>query len=110
MIATGYSGNLDFMNPNNSFLVPFDLVPVGPGSNPYPADAVWASPDVVTAASLMRRVVESPAEVAEKTEMALAEIAGLHCPLVRSRFVLGRLHDVRSSRGPSHHDGFSSNE
>ncbi|MGZ8734642.1 MAG: glycosyltransferase, partial [Acidimicrobiia bacterium] len=37
VIATGYSGNLEFML--GDLLVPFTLVPVGPGRDPYPADA-----------------------------------------------------------------------
>ncbi len=37
VIATGYSGNLDFMNADNSYLVDHRLVPIGPGHDPYPA-------------------------------------------------------------------------
>src|SRR5262249_5341054 len=46
VIATGYSGNLDFMTPENSYLVDHRLVPIGAGNDPYPPDGQWAEPDV----------------------------------------------------------------
>ena len=36
VIATGYSGNLDYMTPKNSYLVDFELTPIGSGNAPYP--------------------------------------------------------------------------
>jgi glycosyltransferase involved in cell wall biosynthesis len=60
VIATGYSGNLAFMDTSSAFLVPYDLIPVGPGHGPYPASAKWADPDLDAAAELMRRVFENP--------------------------------------------------
>ncbi len=38
VIATGYSGNVDFMTPENSYLVDYELAPIGEGAEPYPAD------------------------------------------------------------------------
>jgi len=46
VVATGYSGNLDFMNSKNSILVPFKKVLVGTGSFPYAQDSWWAEPDI----------------------------------------------------------------
>jgi glycosyltransferase involved in cell wall biosynthesis len=56
VIATGYSGNMDFMNSNNSILVPFDLVPVGEDAFPYPKDSRWAQPDIEFAANAIREL------------------------------------------------------
>jgi glycosyltransferase involved in cell wall biosynthesis len=56
VIATGYSGNLDFMKPNNSILVPFTLVPVGDDAFPYPKDSRWAQPDIEFAANAIREL------------------------------------------------------
>ena len=64
VIATAYSGNLDFMNDENSFLVPFSWATVPPGAGPYPVGARWADPDLDAAAAIMRTVVGSP-DVAE---------------------------------------------
>ena len=55
VVATGYSGNLDFMDDRSALLVPFDLVEVGPGSH-YPAHGHWAAPDIAAAAALMASV------------------------------------------------------
>jgi glycosyltransferase involved in cell wall biosynthesis len=56
VIATNYSGNLDFMNKDNSFLVPFKKVKIGEGSFPYSANSTWAEPNLSTAADFMREV------------------------------------------------------
>ena len=56
VIATGYSGNMSFMKPGNSILVPFELVPVGQDAFPYPEDSRWAQPDIEFAANSMRQL------------------------------------------------------
>ena len=61
VIATGYSGNLDFMNQANSCLVDCQLVPVGKKDYPYGEGQVWAEPDLEMASHLMVRLVEDPA-------------------------------------------------
>jgi glycosyltransferase involved in cell wall biosynthesis len=61
-IATGYSGNLTFMDPDGSYPVPYRLAAVPEGAGPYPAGALWAEPDVDAASALMREVFEAPDE------------------------------------------------
>jgi len=58
VVATGYSGNLEFMDDDVAFLVRSTLTPIGSGVDPYPADARWAEPDLAHAATLMRRVFD----------------------------------------------------
>jgi glycosyltransferase involved in cell wall biosynthesis len=59
VVATGYSGNLDFMTDATSVLVPYRLVRVG--RDPvYPADDMWAEPDVDVAADTLRSLVADP--------------------------------------------------
>jgi len=62
VIATGYSGNLTFMNEQNSYLVRYRLTHVPEGCDPYPQGMEWADPDLDHAAELMRRVYERPDE------------------------------------------------
>jgi glycosyltransferase involved in cell wall biosynthesis len=50
VIATGWSGNLDFMTRSNAFLVDFELVPAR--SSRYRGD-VWAEPDPSQAARIL---------------------------------------------------------
>ncbi|MGA2617589.1 MAG: glycosyltransferase family 4 protein [Thermoguttaceae bacterium] len=58
VIATGFSGNLEFMAPENSILLPCQLCPVaGMGwSDAYEGDMMWAEPDLGALRGAMRRV------------------------------------------------------
>lgn len=60
VIATNYSGNLDFMNDWNSLLVPCKLVKLGRPMPPYDANSEWAEPSIEHAALLMRRLFKEP--------------------------------------------------
>ena len=44
VIATGYSGNMDFTTPENAFLIDYDLVAVQRETGAYKAGYVWAEP------------------------------------------------------------------
>lgn len=61
VVATGYSGNLDFMNEANSCLVDCTLIPVGAEEYPYGTGQRWAEPDVEQAAWYLRRLVTDSA-------------------------------------------------
>jgi len=83
VVATAYSGNLEFMHEGNSLLVPpGDLVPIGRGHDPYPAEARWADPDPDAAAALMRRVFDDPQEAARLAARGREDVL--------ERFSLGR--------------------
>ncbi len=66
-IATGWSGHMEFMNDDNSYLIPFKLSKV-PSScvqnQPYYAGHNWAEPDGDTLVDMMRDVYENPATAA----------------------------------------------
>jgi len=61
VVASGYSGNLDYMTPENSFLVPCREVYVKNADGPFQRGSIWGEPDVDIAAELMRGVAEQPA-------------------------------------------------
>ncbi|RKQ92887.1 glycosyltransferase involved in cell wall biosynthesis [Solirubrobacter pauli] len=75
VIATGYSGNMDFMTGANSYPVDFAMAPIGPGADPYPAEAEWAEPDLEHAAQLMRDVVANREEAARRGAKAAEDVA-----------------------------------
>ena len=57
VIATGWSGNLDFMNKNNSALVSYSLIPVRDPEGAFQADdQKWADANVDEAAEWLRRL------------------------------------------------------
>jgi glycosyltransferase involved in cell wall biosynthesis len=58
VIATGYSGNMDFMTLSNSYPVKYNLIEIEHGYGCYGQGNLWADPDVNDAARLMRYVYE----------------------------------------------------
>ena len=67
VVATNWSGNLDFCTPENSVLVGYDFVPVEavhplyrPAIAEHP-ELQWAEPRVEEAANALRELVENPA-------------------------------------------------
>jgi len=58
VIATGFSGNLEFMDAGNSILLPYQLRPVaGMGwSDVYDGDMMWADPDLGALRKAMRKM------------------------------------------------------
>lgn len=60
VIATNYSGNVDFMNEDCSTLVPWVTTHVGGNAPPYSPKARWAEPDIEFAAAAMRDMFENP--------------------------------------------------
>ena len=93
VIATGYSGNTDFMTPQNSYLVDWTPTRVGPDCEIYPAEGSWAEPDLDHAAELMRRVWQRPEEARAKAERARLDIHRRYAPEV-----VGGLARVRLER------------
>jgi len=59
VIATGWSGNMDFMNPWNSFPVRYQLVQLDQDHGPYKRGCHWADPSLDHAATCMRQVFEN---------------------------------------------------
>lgn len=94
VIATGYSGNLDFMNPDNSYLVDYDLEQIGDGAAPYSPQARWAEPHLEHAAQLMREVFENQEEATRKGEQASASIRTTHSPEAAGAVLEERLADL----------------
>lgn len=101
VIATAYSGNVDFMNEGNSYLCRYQLASVGPGSDPYPAKAKWAEPDLQHAAELMRHVYFNKEEAAKKGSIAAAELAGKFNPERCAAAVETRWKALRSQKPPA---------
>jgi glycosyltransferase involved in cell wall biosynthesis len=58
VVASGYSGNLDFMNDQNSWLVRCEETVVRRSDGPFRLGTVWAEPDVEDAAAKCREVYD----------------------------------------------------
>ncbi len=59
VVATGWSGNTDFMDGSNAALVDYRLVPARDDRSVY--RGLWAEPDVAEAAVLLRALADDPA-------------------------------------------------
>jgi len=94
VIATGYSGNVDFMADEDSFLVPYKLVTIERTHGPYKAGYHWAQPDLDYASDVMRRVElhrEAATEIGLKARAKVREL--LH-PATIAASVRGRLEEL----------------
>lgn len=98
VIATGYSGNLDFMDASTAYLVPATMASVPKGCDPYPAGAEWAEPDLDEAARLMRAVIEHPDEAAAVGERARQSVLANHSVERRAEFVRRRFDEIQRKR------------
>lgn len=60
VVATGWSGNLEYMTPTNSFLVDYRMIPVRDAHGTFRSpNQVWADPDASHAAAHLRRLFEN---------------------------------------------------
>jgi glycosyltransferase involved in cell wall biosynthesis len=99
-IATGFSGNLDFMSADNSYLVDYELVPIGAGNDPYPAEGEWAEPDLGHAARLMREVFDHPERARAVGALGQRSIRATRSPEVAGAELARRLKRIQSFAGP----------
>ena len=97
VVATAYGGTTDYLDDGTSFPVGFALQRVGAGHEPYPEDAVWASPDIDHAVHQILRVVKDDAEVRRRTANGgtrVEQLYGLESAAARFAREAGRLFDM----------------
>ena len=61
VIATAYSGNMEFMNSTNACLIDYQLINVKQGDYPHAKNQVWADADITDACSSMQKMISHPA-------------------------------------------------
>lgn len=98
VIATGYSGNLDFMNQGNSLLVDYRLVPLRRGDYPYWRGQHWAEPDIAHAAHWLRRVFDDREFARRIGGEAASSIRGTHSLAACAAAVTARLREIDRRR------------
>jgi glycosyltransferase involved in cell wall biosynthesis len=97
VIATGWSGNLDFMNISNSLLVSFEMKEIDDEFGPYGKGQVWADPDLDHAAQQMATVFTDEALAHSIGEAAAHEIRTNFCPKKMGDLMRERLYRIRRS-------------
>ena len=98
VVATNYSGNLDFMDAENSLLVDYRMKPVGPGVPPYDPHCTWADPSVEHAAQLMRRLYENRDYARSLGAKAKLDAMASLSVEAAGRRIVARLAQIKASR------------
>ena len=94
VIATGWSGNTDFMDADTAWPVPYELVDVGPGNAPYAATSQWADPDIEAAVAAMREVRDNPELARSRAQRGAEEIRARHSPAAAGAAMRRRLEAI----------------
>ena len=97
VIATGYSGNLDFMTSETSYLVPWKKVKVGNGAEGYDPSAHWAEPDLIEAGNLMREVFKNRVAAHQKGVAAKRDLELRFSLSATGTRMSGRLQEIWDS-------------
>lgn len=92
VVATGWSGNMEFMDETNSVPVPYRLIPAHDPRGVYELPgAMWAEPDVGAASMMLTRLADDPAlreALGARAKAAAAARLGL-APLAAAVRALG---------------------
>ena len=94
VIATNYSGNLDFMTPENSLLVDYSPVKVLDPNGAYTLDSNWANPSVDSAAKFMKTIHQDRDFAQKIGQIGKQSILNQATMEIASSFVLNRIEDV----------------
>lgn len=94
VIATNYSGNIDFMNAENTFPIDYEITNLPETSGVYKKGTCWAEPDIDKAAEAMRFVYEQKAAAMEIGERAARDIRKQLAPLTIGRQIRSRLLEI----------------
>lgn len=98
VIATGYSGNLTFMDEENSLLVPYTMVAASDSAGYYNGLGDWADPDVAAAAAALRRLAEDRTLAEDLGRRAQQDILARFSPDRAAAFVRSRVDDIMAAR------------
>ena len=106
VIATGWSGNMEFMDAQSAALVDFTLVPINPREYPNGDGQRWADPVTAQAARWMQRLADDPAGAAQlgergrrNIEKVLSARSAAECIVARARQIQNQM--PQSAADPS---------
>jgi glycosyltransferase involved in cell wall biosynthesis len=94
-IITNWSGNVDYMTPDNSIAIDYQLVKLGQDYGPYKAHQHWAEPDLEQAAHWMKKLRDDPALCRRLGQRARETILSLYSPEVVAPQIRARLEKIR---------------
>lgn len=94
-IGSEYSGNLDFMNNSNSFLIPCQETPVYNMMFPhYNGSMTWGDPSVSELKKIMRYCYENRDAAAQRAVQGMKDIKEKYSPEIVSSMIVNRLREI----------------
>ena len=95
VVATGYSGNMDFMTAENSYLVEYQMVPIADNIPSYERGFCWAEPSAAHAARQMRSIFDDRARAQTVGARAKTDLQKALDPLAAGQRMLERIGEIR---------------
>jgi GT2 family glycosyltransferase len=94
VIATAYSGNLEFFDETVGYPIAYKLVEVDSQAGPYMPHSVWAEPDRASLVGRFREVYENQAEAWARGAAGAARMRDDFSPARIGQDIRRRLHDI----------------
>ena len=96
VIATGYSGNMDFMSESNSVPISYSLVPVGDNAEGYPSTSQWAEPDHEASVLALQKMMSDRNFAVELGKAAQLHLERNFSIEVVGNLMLRRIQEIRA--------------
>jgi len=96
-MATGWSGNLDFMTEQNSLLVPHTMLKLTSSDYPHWQGQSWADPDLAGACALLRPVLADPARGAAIARRGQSDVLRSHGNRAVGLRILARIQEIAAT-------------
>lgn len=93
-LATGWSGNVDFMTRDNSLMVDHDMIQLEPDEYPHWQGQSWADPRVDHAFALARPLLDDPTRGAAMAQRGQVEVLRSHGNRAVGLRILARLQTI----------------
>ncbi|MDL2290669.1 glycosyltransferase [Desulfovibrio sp. OttesenSCG-928-F20] len=94
VIASAYSGNLDFTTPDTAYLVEGRIIPVPDDAYPFSRGQVWFDPDLDHAAHMMRICAQDSAQMRMKNRAGKRLIEERFSPAAVGKLQTARLREL----------------
>ena len=98
ILATNWSGNTDYMRPDNCMPIDYTLVSIEEDFGPYKKGQIWAEPNIEQAARAMHTLANDRELSSQLGRKAKATIKAEFSPLVVGEMMRRRLAAIRKNR------------
>ncbi len=99
VVATGWSGNMEFMTAQNSWLVDSHFVDIPNTVAHYGGAGQWAEPSVEQAATYLGTIIDNPAAAQHRSQQAIADLVARNASGADAAFVVNRIRSLRACHG-----------